>query len=81
MDASVSEEYAASICTVKIHGVKDGLDGQETSLSETLVSPYTTRRYQNLEDNLNAGIPLQVRRYHNLEDNLNAGIPLQDQMI
>ena len=60
MDANVSEEYTASICAVKIHGVKKRLDGQEACLSETLVSPYESRRYHNLEGhNPNAGIPLQ----------------------
>jgi hypothetical protein len=60
MNPTVSEEYAASINTVKIHGVKDGLDGQEAFLPETLVSFYKTRRYHNLEGhNLNVGIPLQ----------------------
>jgi hypothetical protein len=60
VDVNVSEEYTASICTVKIHGEKNRLDGQEAFLSETLVSLYKTRRHHNLEDhNINAGIPLQ----------------------
>jgi hypothetical protein len=43
VDVNVSEKYAASICNVKIYEEKNGLDGQEAFLSETLVSLYKTK--------------------------------------